>query len=445
MGAEPFGGATPLKPVLDGGRIFRFWFPLAITWSIMAVEVPFISALISRLPEPVENLAAFGLALSISMVLECPVVALLPAAVRLARDERTFARLHLFAILLLIGVLVGTLVFTLSPALPGLAETLIGVSPELARRVQDCMLTMVPFPVAIGYRRLFQGVLIRRGFTRRVALGTLVRLAAMAGTALACFFLMPSLAGALMGGLSLSMGTSAEALATRLMVRWPLRALRAEPAVETLHWGPLIHFYYPLVLMSILGSAVQPLVSLALGQALEPLASLAVFPVVLAFGFVFRSLAISYQEVAIALLGERNEGYEALRRFAWVMALAMLAALVLIGFTPLAHLTFQHLLGLSPPLADLAVTSFQITILYPPLTVWSIWQRALMVHARRTGPITVAVAAELIGTCLLLYVTIHVLSLIGTEAAAWALVLGRLVGIAWVVPYTWRRPRLAAA
>jgi progressive ankylosis protein len=443
--ADDPAGRAPLKPALDGGRIFRFWFPLAITWSIMAVEIPFLSAIITRLAEPTENLAAFGLALSISMVLECPVVALLPAAVRLARDKQSFARLHFFALILLIGVLLGTLVFTLSPAMPLLVEEVIGVSGDLSRRVQLSLLVMVPFPVAIGYRRLFQGVLIRRGYTRRVALGTLVRLVAMAGTALFCFWLWPALPGAEMGGLSLSMGTSFEALATRLMVRRPLRALLAEPLAERLNWRPLIAFYYPLVLMSILGSAVLPLVSMALGQSREALASLAVFPVVLSFGFLFRSLAISYQEVAIALLGERNEGYGPLRRFALVMAAAMLAVLVLIGFTPLAHLTFQHVLGLSPALSELAVPSFQITILYPSLTVWSVWQRALMVHARRTGPITVAVAVELIGTSLLLYVTIHGLALVGTEAAAWSLVLGRLLGILWVVPYTWRRPRLVPA
>ncbi|MSO77258.1 MAG: hypothetical protein EXQ87_10175 [Alphaproteobacteria bacterium] len=446
MGAELSGGAAaPLKPTLDGARIFRFWFPLAITWSIMAVEIPFLSALITRLAEPTENLAAFGLALSISMILECPVVALLPTAVRLARDDRTFARLHRFALFLLIGALLGMLVFTLSPALPWLAEHLIGVTPDLARRVQICLLTLVPFPVAIGYRRLFQGVLIRRGFTRRVALGTLVRLVTMAAPALFCFVFLPTLPGAEMAGLSLTMGTSFEALATRLMVRQPLQALRAEPAVEALHWRPLIAFYYPLVLMSILASAVQPLVSMALGQSREPLASLAVFPVVLAFGFLFRGLAVSFQEVAIALLGERHEGYDGLRRFAGIMATVMVAALTLIAFTPLAHLTFEHVLGLSPPLAALAVPSFQITILYPSLTLWSVWQRALMVHARRTGPITVAVAVELLGTCLLLYATIHVLALVGTEAAAWSLVLGRLLGIAWVVPYTWRRPHPAVA
>ena len=101
--------AVPLKPSLDGARIFRFWFPLAITWSIMAVEVPFLSALISRLAEPTENLAAFGLALSISMILECPVVALLPAASLRARPLDWRARRHTgFHALAGIAVVCGT-------------------------------------------------------------------------------------------------------------------------------------------------------------------------------------------------------------------------------------------------------------------------------------------------------------------------------------------------
>ena len=43
-------------------QIFFFWLPLASTWLMMAVEGPYLAAIIARLPDPTANLAAFGVA-----------------------------------------------------------------------------------------------------------------------------------------------------------------------------------------------------------------------------------------------------------------------------------------------------------------------------------------------------------------------------------------------
>ena len=42
---------------------------------------------------------------------------------------------------------------------------------------------LIPWPAAIGYRRFYQGILVRHGLTRRVAYGTVVRLTSMSVTA----------------------------------------------------------------------------------------------------------------------------------------------------------------------------------------------------------------------------------------------------------------------
>ena len=42
-------------------QIFWFWLPLAAMWLMIAIEQPSLTAVISRLREPTENLAAFGL------------------------------------------------------------------------------------------------------------------------------------------------------------------------------------------------------------------------------------------------------------------------------------------------------------------------------------------------------------------------------------------------
>ena len=62
-------------------------------------------------------------------------------------------------------------------------------------------------------------------------------------------------------------------------------------------------FYVPLALTSLLAIVVNPLVTFFLGRSRSPIESLAVLPVVTGLVFIFRSGAIAYQEVAVALAG----------------------------------------------------------------------------------------------------------------------------------------------
>ena len=55
---------TPLR------RIFRYWLPMFGTWMIMAVEAPFVAAVIARMDEPKYNLAAFGVAYAVAILEE---------------------------------------------------------------------------------------------------------------------------------------------------------------------------------------------------------------------------------------------------------------------------------------------------------------------------------------------------------------------------------------
>ena len=49
-------------------QIFTFWLPLAGTWLMMAVEGPFLAAIIARLADPKFNLAAYGIAFAFAVL-----------------------------------------------------------------------------------------------------------------------------------------------------------------------------------------------------------------------------------------------------------------------------------------------------------------------------------------------------------------------------------------
>ncbi|HCW92508.1 MAG TPA: hypothetical protein DHM44_02380, partial [Flexistipes sinusarabici] len=73
-------------------------------------------------------------------------------------------------------------------------------------------------PAAIGFRRFYQGILIRSGLTRIVAYTTVFRLVFMGITAVTLFNIT-NLKGAYVGTIALSTGVIAEALAAYFLAQ----------------------------------------------------------------------------------------------------------------------------------------------------------------------------------------------------------------------------------
>ena len=68
-------------------KIFYFWLPLAATWLMMSVEGPYLAALIARSPEPKFNLAAYGVAYSLALIIEAPIIMIMSASVALVKNK----------------------------------------------------------------------------------------------------------------------------------------------------------------------------------------------------------------------------------------------------------------------------------------------------------------------------------------------------------------------
>jgi hypothetical protein len=420
------------EPV-TAGRVFSFWLPLMGTWLLMAVDGPLLTALIARMVDAEPNLAAYGVAFSLALVAEAPIIMLMSASTSLASSPLAYRRLRNFTAGL-------TLLVTLVPALlllpwpyRVLMEQLVGLSPEIAGRAHPALLALIPWAAAIGWRRFYQGVLIRNHQTRKVVAGTCFRLLGMGGCGL-LLFRYTGLSGALLGGLALSCGVLSELLASRLLASRVIRATLALPERGIIMgYGELSRYYLPLALTPFITLCVHPLVIFFLGKGRFPLESLAVMPVLGALTFIFRAVGLSYQEVVIALLGSDFRGYRVLRNFAWGLAASASGILLLIALTPLSTLWLQRVAGLSPALVDFSRVPLVLMALLPAGSVISSFQRAVLLAGRLTRPVSTATMVEagvIFGllTLLLLYS-----SLPGAICAAIAYVAGRLCTLLWMV------------
>ena len=421
---------------LSQRKIFFFWLPLAATWLMMSVEGPFLAAIIARLPEPKFNLAAYGVAFAFALIIEAPVIMIMSASTALVTNRQSYFKLRNFTFLLSTAITLLMLLLILPPVFYFLTEDLIHLPPKVARLTHLATTILLPWPGSIGYRRFYQGILIRGNLTRRVAYGTAVRLSTMAGTALLLFHLS-NFPGVAVGAIALSAGVTMEAAASRIMVHRILKGVLAISPRSTdtpLNYPFIFHFYYPLALTSLLSLGVHPLVTFFVGQSRMALESLAVLPVINALVFIFRSLGLSYQEVGIALMGKRMEGYRTLRNFALVLGIAVVVCMGLIAFTPLSFLWFHQISGLSLELTEFALLPTRIMVLMPGLTVLLSFQRAVLVYARHTLPITLATALEVGGILLVLFLLIYYGNATGAIAATTGFVLGRLGANLYLLP-----------
>jgi len=430
---------------LTNRRIFLFWGPLALTWLMMAIEQPFLIAFIARLGDAKLNLAAFGIAGSFAMIIEAPVIMLMSASTALVTGRNSYKKLRRFTDILNFGVTGIQLIFLIPPVFRFAVIDLMGMPEDVAMLAHITLLIFLPWAASIGYRRFYQGILIRHNLTRRVTYGTLVRLSVIVITGVILY--RAGVKGAYVGAAAMSLAVFTEAIATRMMASGTLKTLLQKDDHENGNMGlrSITRFYYPLALTSLLSLGVHPFVTFFLGRSYMAVESLAVLPVVGSLVFIFRSMGLSYQEVNIALIGKQKQNYRLLRDFAIYMGVAVTVLISILAFTPLADMWFVNISGLSQELADLSYLPLMLMILLPALSVLLNFQRSLLLINGTTGPISIATAVELVSIIIVLLVCVVFLDMVGVVAAALAFTIGKGISTLYLVPgqsavvKSWRR------
>lgn len=414
-------------------KIFLFWGPLALTWLMMAFEQPFLIAFIARLNDAKFNLAAFGIAGSFAMIIESPIIMLMSASTALVRGRHSYRKLKRFTDLLNAGITVIQLIILIPPVFSFIVTGLMGMPEDIARPAHTALFIFLPWAASIGYRRFYQGILIRNNLTRRVTYGTVVRLVVI--MIMGVILYSAGVKGAYVGAGAMSLAVFLEAIATRMMVSRTLKTLLQIDDTENrnLRLRSVARFYFPLALTSILSLGVQPFVTFFLGRSRMAVESLAVLPVVSSLVFIFRSMGLSYQEVNIALIGKEKQNYRLLKNYAIFLGLVVTVLISVLAFTPLANLWFINISGLSQDLADMSYLPLKIMILVPALTVLLNFQRSSLIINGTTRPISVATAIELGTIIMTLLVCTVFLNLIGVVAAAIAFMTGRVMSNLYLI------------
>lgn len=419
---------------ISTSSIFTTWWPLCASWVLMGLEMPIISAFLTRLPNPEVSLAAHGsIVVPLSWIIEAPIIMLLSASTALSKDWPSYVKIRRFMNItsLLLTVLHIFIAFT--PLYFLVVRDIIHAPAEVLGPARIDLMVMVPWTWAIAYRRFNQGVLIRFGHSSAIGVGTLLRLVANGVVCGLGFLFSESIPATITAGLAMSAGVLTEAIYTGIRVGPVIGdQLKPTPISEsTLEYPQFFRFYLPLALTSAIQLLFTPLGSAAMSRMPESLSSLAVWPVVSSALFIARSGSLALNEVVVSMLDQPGS-VKLLKKFAVTIGLSFSSFVIIIGITSLAPIWFGGIMGLEADMAERARVAFLLGLPTVGIVGMISWYQGILLVARKTTGIPESVVISLTATTLIFIAGILDASYDGVFVTVMALTGGFAAQSAWL-------------
>lgn len=378
-------------------KLFLSWLPLAIMWIVMATEQPMITSFISRLSDATNQLAAFGYSFALALFIEGPVVQMLSAGTAVVKSISSYKKILKIMNALAILTTFFHLLFCIPVVFNFTAINIFGLPSQLIDSAYWCFVLMIPWSPTIGYRRLWQGVMIKHNRSKYVPMVMYIRLI-LAFVVLFIGLRLNIMRGALLGGLTLSLGVISGMISSYIFAKPALDKLPKTDS-ENLNLKQMVHFYIPLAITSWITLGIRPLLNLGITKGLFPIESLAVWPVVLAYLFLYTSISQSIQEIIIAEYNKEN--LRTIKSFVNTVAISLTIFYIVVYFIkPLWGLWFIKVSKLPSELLIYLPVSLGVLAFLPFLSANIALYRATLVAQRQTKSITIGVFIN-IGTLLI--------------------------------------------
>ena len=413
-------------------HIFMFWLPLFGSWLLMAMEGPVITTVVSRLPEPVIMLAAVGIVLGLSVLIQSPIMNLLATSTAKVRDYETYLLVRRFTLHWIVFLTAVTALMAYTPLFDLLIIRGMGVSSDIAEWVRVGLRINVLWSAAVAWRRFLQGVLIRFNRPQTVVVGTVIRLITGALTAVS-LMLFTDVPGIVVGSCTLQIAVIAEAIYATLVVR-PLFRHELVPQADStvsLTYRDLFFFHLPLAGTAVLALLVQPLAIFSLARLANPTTSLAAWPVLFQILFLSRAPAMAMPEVIIAL-NKNQETTAALFRFVGLVAAATLVGMFLFMVTPLENFYLDVIQEVPASVGELVREGVWLTLLFPFFGVVVFSLRGFLISQQLPHPVNSGMAINLAITALWLFLGL-IFNWSGITTAALALTLAVFIETIYLV------------
>lgn len=424
----------PQSQSVSFGTLWREFLPLSLSDVTMACGDPMITTTLAHLPDAQVNLAAVGIAKSLAIFFESPIIMILHASNALAGSQDS--RKALWRFTLLVG---GGLTFLLS--LLGLpiifsfvGVSLLGIPSAMLATVSQVLLLMGGWPFAIAWRRYFQGLLIYHGQSRAVAKASIFRLFTLALVLTGGFFF--PISGGVLAGFALISGVIVEAIAVTIFARCSGATLPTQ-AVESLNLprnlAQVSKFYLPLAnSMMVVWGGRAILISI-LARAEDATVAIAAWSAAWGLVLVIANSTRMIQQMVIKYHHQVSD--KQLLTFAISVGAACSTLLLFMSLTPVGDRIVQSFIGNDLTLAKSMKPVLLICGIVPLFVALQNAIQGFLVSENRTGHVNLS---TWLGTGTLLIIATLAINkgMNGAISAAMAMITSMLVEVTCLI---WKR------
>ena len=415
------------------GSLWREFLPLSLSDVTMACGDPMMTTTLAYLPDAQVNLAAVGIAKSLAIFFESPIIMILHAANALAGSQDSRKALWRFTLFVGAGLTCLLSLLGLPMIFNFVGVSLLGIPSAMLATVSQVLLLMGGWPFAIAWRRYFQGLLIYHGQSRAVAKASIFRLFTLALVLTGGFFF--PISGGVLAGFTLISGVVVEAIAVTIFAR--LSGATLPPQIEQpnlpRNLAQVWKFYLPLansmmvvwggraILISILARAEDSTIAIAAWSA--------------AWGLVL-VIANSTRMVQQMVIKYRHQVSDRqLLSFAISVGAACSSLLLLMSVTPIGDRIVQSFIGNDLTLANSIKPVLLICTIVPLFVALQNATQGFLVSENRTGHVNLS---TWLGTGTLLIIATFAINkgMNGAMAAAIAMITSMLVEVTCLL---WKR------
>jgi progressive ankylosis protein len=347
--------------LLNQRELFKLFAPLAVSGLFFPLARPIMNAAMARSENPEQALAAFAVALSVTMPIISPLFALRQVTTALSVDRDMLGRIRVLTLAL--GGL--STLLALIVAVPQVYDFVVietmGIPSDVARIAAPVLLILAFSPLLSVGRGYYQGILVHYNKAGPIGTGALVYVLAIAATLLIGHKFW-SIEEAFLAAIASVVGQgfyiALVAIPSMPIIRTKMPAYRSELQTSNRSHKYLFLFYLPLAVSTLLGSIGEPAVLAAMARSAAPTASLAAFAVAGALGWLARTPLWNAQQVVIAQASSKSR-YCQTRKFMIRMGAVSLCVLALLGGPGISDFVFSMIMGIEGESKALAISGFR--------------------------------------------------------------------------------------
>ena len=424
----------PQSQSVSFGTLWREFLPLSLSDVTMACGDPMITTTLAHLPDAQVNLAAVGVAKSLAIFFESPIIMILHASNALAGSQDS--RKALWRFTLLVG---GGLTFVLS--LLGLpiifsfvGVSLLGIPSAMLATVSQVLLLMGGWPFAIAWRRYFQGLLIYHGQSRSVAKASILRLFTLALVLTGGFFF--PISGGILAGLALISGVIVEAVAVTIFARIYGATIPPETVTQPnlpRNLAQVGKFYLPLANSMMVVWGGRAILISVIARAEDATVAIAAWSAAWGLVLVIANSTRMIQQMVIKYHHQVSD--KQLLTFAISVGAACSTLLLFMSLTPVGDRIVQSFIANDLTLAKSMKPVLLICAIVPLLVALQNATQGFLVSENRTGHVNLS---TWLGTGTLLIIATLAINkgMNGAISAAMAMITSMLVEVTCLI---WKR------